>query len=81
MFSRVFYTEAEAISSEDDERSSDGGNGSSESVLASAVAMDVQVRVTSARAEEKVERLMRITEAFPSKSSPKPITQKADLEN
>lgn len=50
-------------------------------ILASAMAMDVQVRVTSARAEEKVERLMRIIEAFPSKSSPKPITQKADLEN
>jgi len=31
VFSRVFYTEAEAISLEDDERSSDGGNGSSES--------------------------------------------------
>lgn len=31
VFSRVFYTEVEAISSEDDERSSDGGSGSSES--------------------------------------------------
>lgn len=31
LFSRLFYTEAEAVSAEDDERSSDGGNGSSES--------------------------------------------------